>query len=53
VQRFENALDAYEDVDFTLDARFLIRALIALGAGQSRFRYLTESCASRRLSVSS
>lgn len=42
VDKFEEALDEYSDVGYDLDARFLIRALIAVGTGQSRFRYLTE-----------
>jgi hypothetical protein len=42
VDRLEEALDDYEDVGFELDSRFLTRALIAIGTGQSRFRYLTE-----------
>jgi hypothetical protein len=42
VDKFEQALEDYEEVGFELDARFLMRALIALGTGQSRFRYLTE-----------
>lgn len=42
VQTFEKALDEYEDSGYALDTRFLIRALIAVGTGQSRFRYLTE-----------
>ncbi len=42
VETFERASDEYEDIGFALDARFLIRALISVGTGQSRFRYLTE-----------
>lgn len=42
VEKFERAMEDYEDVAFDLDTRFLMRALIALGTGQSRFRYLTE-----------
>jgi hypothetical protein len=39
---FEEAMDEYEKVGYDLDTRFLMRALIAVGTGQSRFRYLTE-----------
>jgi hypothetical protein len=42
VEKFEVALDDYSEIGYDLDARFLIRALIAVGTGQSRFRYLTE-----------
>jgi len=42
VDKFEDALDDYSDIGYELDTRFLIRALIAIGTGQSRFRYLTE-----------
>lgn len=42
VKTFEQAIEEYEDVGYALDARFLIRALIAVGTGQSRFRYLTD-----------
>ncbi|MCI0428300.1 MAG: DUF262 domain-containing protein [Nitrospiraceae bacterium] len=42
VDTFEQAIDEYEDLGYELDARFLIRALIAAGTGQSRFRYLTD-----------
>ena len=42
VDRFEEAMDEYTDIGYDLDSRFLIRALIAIGTGQSRFRYLTE-----------
>ncbi|HZN57598.1 MAG TPA: DUF262 domain-containing protein, partial [Planctomycetota bacterium] len=42
VDRFEEAMDDYGEVDYELDARFLTRALIATGTGQSGFRYLTE-----------
>jgi hypothetical protein len=40
--KFEEAMDEYADLDYELDARFLIRSLVAIGTGQSRFRYLTE-----------
>jgi len=42
VEKFENAMEEYADVGYELDSRLLIRALIAMGTGQSRFRYLTE-----------
>ena len=42
VETFERAIDEYEDMGYELDARFLIRALIAVGTGQSKFRYLSE-----------
>src|SRR6185503_18466837 len=42
VEKFENAIEEYEELGFELDGRFLIRALIAVGTGQSRFKYLTE-----------
>ena len=42
VEKFESALEEYEEVGFDLDTRFLVRAFIATGTGQSRFRYLTE-----------
>jgi len=42
VEMFDEAMDEYGDVGYDLDARFLTRALIAVGTGQSRFRYLTE-----------
>lgn len=42
VDKFEEAMDEYTDIGYDLDSRFLIRALIAIGTGQSRFRYLTE-----------
>ncbi len=42
VDKFEAAMDDYEEIGYDLDARFLIRALVAIGTGQSRFRDLTE-----------
>lgn len=42
VSMFETAIEEYEEIGYALDARFLIRALIAAGTGQSRLRYLTE-----------
>lgn len=42
VEKFEEALEAYTDLGFELDTRVLTRALIVVGTGQSRFRYLGE-----------
>jgi hypothetical protein len=42
VEKFEEAMDEYSDLGYELDSRFLTRAFIAIGTGQSRFRYLTE-----------
>jgi hypothetical protein len=42
VEKFENAMEEYEDIGYDLDARFLTRALISIGTGQSRFRHLTD-----------
>jgi hypothetical protein len=42
VEKFEQALEEYEEVGFDLETRLLTRALIAVGTGQSRFKYLTE-----------
>lgn len=42
VDTFEKAIDEYDELGYELDARFLIRALIVSGTGQSRFRYLSE-----------
>ncbi len=42
VQKFEEAMDEYSELAYELDSRFLTRAFIAIGTGQSRFRYLTE-----------
>jgi len=42
VEKLEEALEAYADVGFELDTRVLTRSLIAIGTGQSRFRYLAE-----------
>jgi len=41
-EKFEEAMDDYAELDYDLDARFMIRCLVAIGTGQSRFRYLTE-----------
>ncbi len=42
VERSEDTLEEYDDIGFSLDARLLVRAFIAVGTGQSRFKYLTE-----------
>jgi hypothetical protein len=42
VEEFDEAMDSYEEVGYELGPRFLIRALIAVGTGQSRYRYLAE-----------
>jgi hypothetical protein len=42
VEKFEESMDEYSDLGYELDSRFLTRAFIAIGTGQSRFRYLTE-----------
>ena len=42
VNTFEKAMEEYEDNGFDLDTRFLTRALIVIGTGQSRFKHLTE-----------
>ncbi len=40
VKEFESALDDYEQANYDLEARFLMRCFVAVGTGQSRFRYL-------------
>ena len=40
VINFEKAMEEYENIGFHLDTRFLTRALVTIGTGQSRFRYL-------------
>lgn len=40
--RFEEAIRAYQEDGFALDARFLVRAIVAVGTGQSRFKNLKE-----------
>jgi len=40
IKQFEEALDTYEQANFDLEARFLMRCYVAVGTGQSRFRYL-------------
>jgi hypothetical protein len=42
VERFEEAMDAYAELGFDFDARFMTHALIAMGTGHSHFRYLSE-----------
>jgi hypothetical protein len=42
VETFEEAMDEYAEVGYDLRPRFLIRALIAIGTGQSRYRHLLE-----------
>ena len=42
VDKFEKAIIEYKHNGFHLDAGFLIRALISIGTGQSRFRHLTK-----------
>lgn len=40
VKEFEAALDDYEQANYNLEARFSMRCFVAVGTGQSRFRYL-------------
>ena len=42
VKEFEKALDDYEQVNYKLEARFLMRCFVAVGTNQSRFRHLDE-----------
>jgi hypothetical protein len=42
VRKFEQALEDYSDMGYELDTRFLTRAFIAVGTGQSRFRYIAD-----------
>ncbi|RMG16817.1 MAG: DUF262 domain-containing protein [Planctomycetota bacterium] len=42
VEAFEGAIADYEAAGFALDARFLVRALVAVGTGQSRFTRLGQ-----------
>jgi len=42
VKEFESALDDYEQANYELDARFMIRCFVAVATGQSRFRHLTS-----------
>ncbi len=41
VKKFESALDDYEQANYDLEARFLMRCFVAVGTGQCRFRYLS------------
>ncbi|HPT58194.1 MAG TPA: DUF262 domain-containing protein [Fervidobacterium sp.] len=41
VKEFESALDDYEQVNYDLEARFLMRCFVAVSTNQSRFRYLS------------
>ncbi|HID93475.1 MAG TPA: DUF262 domain-containing protein, partial [bacterium (Candidatus Stahlbacteria)] len=41
VKEFESALDDYEQANYGLEARFLMRCFVAISTGQSRFRYLS------------
>ena len=42
IDTFEKSMEKYKNNGFNLDTRFLTRALIAIGTGQSRFKHLTE-----------
>ena len=41
VRKFESALEDYEQANYELEARFLMRCFVAVGTNQSRFRYLS------------
>jgi len=41
VKEFESALDDYEQANYDLEARFLMRCFVAVSTSQSRFRYLS------------
>jgi len=41
IKEFENALNDYERINFDFEPRFLMRCFVAIGTGQSRFRYLS------------
>jgi hypothetical protein len=41
VKEFESALDDYEQANYDLEARFLMRCYVAVATGQSRFRFLS------------
>jgi len=41
VKEFERALDDYEQANYDLEARFLMRCFVAISTNQSRFRYLS------------
>lgn len=40
VKEFEAALDDYEQANYEFEPRFLMRCFVAVGTGQSRFKYL-------------
>lgn len=40
VKEFETALEEYEQADYSLEARFLMRCFVAIGTNQSRFKHL-------------
>lgn len=42
VKEFESALEEYSRANFDLEARFLMRCFVAVGTGQSRFKYLSS-----------
>jgi hypothetical protein len=42
VREFETALDHYEQANYNLEARFLMRCYVSIATGQSRFRSLTS-----------
>lgn len=41
VGQFEAALEEYQQANYELEARFLMRCFVAVGTNQSRFRYLS------------
>ena len=41
VKEFESTLDDYEQANYDLEARFLMRCFVAVSTNQSRFRYLS------------
>jgi len=41
IKEFENTLNDYERINFEFEPRFLMRCFVAIGTGQSRFRYLS------------
>ncbi|HAG08087.1 MAG TPA: hypothetical protein DCK87_00745 [Desulfotomaculum sp.] len=41
VKEFESALDDYEQANYNLEARFLMRCYVAIATGQNRFRFLS------------
>lgn len=42
VNEFERALEEYEEADYDLEARFLMRCFVTIGTGQSRFKFLSS-----------